>query len=53
MGERRPGRDRERDHDQRLALAEAASVLGLSKDGVRMRLRRGTLRSENGEDGRV
>ena len=53
MGERRPGRDRERDHDQRLALAEAASVLGLSKDGVRMRLRRGTLRSEKGEDGRV
>jgi chromosome segregation ATPase len=53
VGERRPGRDRKRDHDQRLTLAEAASVLGLSKDGVRMRVRRGTLRSEKGEDGRV
>lgn len=49
MGERRPGRDRE----QRLTLAEAAEVLGVSKDGVRMRVRRGTLRSEKGEDGRV
>lgn len=49
MSERRPGRDQE----QRLTLAEAAEVLGLSKDGVRMRVRRGTLRSEKGEDGRV
>ena len=48
MGERSPGRARERDQDQRLTLAEAASVLGLSKDSVRMRVRRGTLRSEKG-----
>ena len=49
MGEHGPERDRE----QWLTLAEAAEVLGLSKDGVRMRVRRGTLRSEKGEDGRV
>jgi len=49
LGEHRPGRDRE----QRLTLAEAAEVLGVSKDGVRMRVRRGKLRSEKGEDGRV
>jgi excisionase family DNA binding protein len=52
VGERRPGRDQ--GHDQeRLTLAEAAEVLGVSKDGVRMRVRRGTLRSVKGEDGRV
>ncbi len=45
--------DRERDREQRLTLAEAAEVLGVSKDGVRMRVRRGTLRSEKGVDGRV
>ncbi len=49
MGEHRPERDRER----RLTMVEAAQVLGISKDGVRMRVRRGTLRSEKGEDGRV
>jgi excisionase family DNA binding protein len=48
-GERRSGRDRE----QRLTLAEAAQVLGTSKDAVRMRVKRGTLRSEKGGDGRV
>lgn len=53
MGEQRPGRDRERDQERFLTLAEAAEVLGISKDGVRMRVRRGTLRSEKGEDGRV
>jgi hypothetical protein len=53
VSERRPGLDHERDPEQRLTLAEAAEVLGLSKDGVRMRVRRGTLRSEKGEDGRV
>ena len=52
MGERRPGHDHERDQD-RVSLAEAAEILGVSKDGVRMRVRRGTLRSVKGEDGRV
>ncbi len=49
MGEHRPGRDRGR----WLTLSEAAEVLGISKDAVRMRVRRKTLRSEKGEDGRV
>jgi hypothetical protein len=49
VSEHRPGHDQE----QRLTLAEAAEVLGVSKDGVRMRVRRGTLRSEKGEDGLV
>jgi hypothetical protein len=44
-GERRP--------ERRVHLSEAAELLGVSKDGVRMRVRRGTLRSEKGEDGRV
>jgi len=48
VGERRPGRDQER----RLTLAEAAEVLGTSRDAVRMRVRRGSLRSELGEDGK-
>jgi hypothetical protein len=48
MGERRPGRDQER----RLTMAEAAEVLGTTKDAVRMRVRRGSLRSELGEDGK-
>jgi hypothetical protein len=34
-------------------MAEAAELLGTSKDAVRMRVRRGSLRSEKGEDGRV
>jgi hypothetical protein len=45
--------DRERDREQRLTMAEAAEVLGISKDAVRMRVRRDSLRSEKGEDGRV
>jgi hypothetical protein len=45
--------DRERDQVQRLTLTDAAEVLGISKDAVRMRVRRGTLRSEKGADGRV
>jgi hypothetical protein len=53
LGEHRPGRDQEHDQERLLTLAEAAEVLGLSKDGVRMRVRRGTLRSQKGEDGRV
>jgi hypothetical protein len=56
LGEHRPGRDREHDrvHDrERLTLAEAAEVLGISKDGVRMRVKSGRLPSEKGEDNRV
>ena len=45
--------DRERDRVRRLTLTEAAEVLGTTKDAVRMRVRRETLRSEKGEDGRV
>lgn len=45
--------DRERDQERRLTLSEAAEILGTSKDAVRMRVRRGTLRSEKGADGRV
>jgi hypothetical protein len=39
--------------ERRVHLSEAASLLGVSKDAVRMRVKRGTLRSEKGEDGRV
>jgi hypothetical protein len=45
--ERRSGRD----HEQRLTLAEAAQVLGTSKDAFRMQVKPGMLRSE-GDDGR-
>src|SRR5215204_4453591 len=38
---------------QRATLAEAAELLGISKSAVRQRVRRGTLRSDKGEDGRV
>jgi DNA-directed RNA polymerase specialized sigma24 family protein len=34
-------------------LRQAATLLGISKDAVRQRIRRGTLRSGKGEDGRV
>jgi excisionase family DNA binding protein len=44
-GERRP--------ERRVHLSEAAELLGVSKDAVRMRVKRGTLRSEKGEDGRM
>ena len=44
-GERRP--------ERRVQLSEAAELLAVSKDAVRMRVKRGTLRSEKGEDGRV
>jgi hypothetical protein len=44
-GERRP--------ERRVHLTEAAALLGVSKDAVRMRVKRGTLPSEKGEDGRV
>jgi hypothetical protein len=39
--------------ERRLHLSEAAALLGVSKDAVRMRVKRGTLRSEKGADGRV
>jgi hypothetical protein len=38
---------------RRLPLREAAEVLGVSKDAVRQRVKRGTIRSDKGEDGRV
>jgi hypothetical protein len=44
-GERRP--------ERRVHLSVAAQLLGVSKDAVRMRVKRGPLRSEKGEDGRV
>jgi hypothetical protein len=37
----------------RATLAEAAELLGISTGAVRQRVRRGTLRSDKGEDGRV
>ena len=43
----------ERRSERRVHLSEAADLLGVSKDAVRMRVKRGTLRSEKGEDGRV
>jgi excisionase family DNA binding protein len=43
----------ERRSERRVRLSEAAELLGVSKDAVRMRVKRGTLRSEKGEDGRV
>ncbi len=38
---------------RRLTVQEAAEVLGASVDAVRSRIRRGSLDSEKGEDGRV
>jgi hypothetical protein len=43
----------ERRSERRVHLSEAAEIMGVSKDAVRMRVKRGTLRSEKGEDGRV
>ena len=43
----------ERRSERRVHLSEAAELLGVSKDAVRMRVKRGTLRSEKGENGRV
>jgi hypothetical protein len=37
---------------RRVTMADAAQVLGISKEAVRKRIKRGTLRSEMGEDGR-
>jgi hypothetical protein len=43
----------ERRSERCIHLSEAAEIMGVSKDAVRMRVKRGTLRSEKGEDGRV
>lgn len=43
----------ERRSERRVHLSEAAEIMGVSKDAVRMRVKRGTLRSEKGDDGRV
>jgi hypothetical protein len=40
----------ERREVRRVPIAEAAEILGISKDAVRMRIRRGTLRSEKSSD---
>jgi len=37
---------------RRVTLREAAEILGVSKEAVRKRVNRGTLRSDVGEDGR-
>jgi hypothetical protein len=37
---------------RRVTLREAADILGVSKEAVRKRVIRGTLRSDKGEDGR-
>ena len=39
--------------ERRVPLREASELLGVSKDALRMRVKRGTLSSEKGEDGRV
>ena len=43
-------RGSERREVRRVSIAEAAEILGISKDAVRMRIRRGTLRSEKPSD---
>jgi hypothetical protein len=43
-------RSSERRELRRVPIAEAAEILGISKDAVRMRIRRGTLRSEKTND---
>ena len=48
MGEERTGRDLDR-----LTVAEAARVLGISQDAVRKRIVRGTISHDRDESGRV
>lgn len=43
-------RSRERRGERTVPLSEAAAILGISKDAVRMRVKRGTLRSEKRDD---
>ena len=40
----------ERRGEQRVHISDAAELLGISKDAVRMRIRRGTLHSEKEND---
>jgi len=37
---------------EKLTLAEAGQALGISPDAVRMRIKRGSMQAEKGEDGR-
>jgi hypothetical protein len=39
--------------DRRVTVVEAAAILGITPDAVRSRLRRGTLRRDQGPDGEV
>jgi hypothetical protein len=48
----RPSTDRP-PTDRRVTVFEASSILGITPDAVRSRLRRGTLTKETGEDGTV
>lgn len=43
-------RGSQRREARRVTVGEAAQLLGISKDAVRMRIRRGTLRSEKSDD---
>jgi excisionase family DNA binding protein len=52
LTERSGERRSEHRSEVRLTIAEASDLLGISKDAVRMRIKRGTLRSEK-TDGRV
>jgi hypothetical protein len=47
------GEDRRERRGVRLTLREASAQMGISKDALRQRIRRGTLQSDKGEDGRV
>ena len=49
----RPSTDRPPTGVRRVPVVEAASMLGITPDAVRSRLRRGTLPKEVGEDGTV
>ena len=51
MTERDGERRGEHSAEVRLTIAEAADLLGISKDAVRMRLEWGTLRSEKTDEG--
>jgi excisionase family DNA binding protein len=53
VNERRGERRDERHGEQRVTVREAAEALGISKDAVRMRVKRGTLRHEKDEQGTV
>jgi excisionase family DNA binding protein len=50
LTERSSGRRDARRSGARVTVSEAAALLGISKEAVRMRIRRGTLRSEKTDD---